>query len=89
MRNILDILENVSDEKSFIEFMTALYRDNIENRNEWQNTSADNYLEACLAWYNDSKKHYTKSSPTNKNHGSANNPWRTCAELLYSGKVYE
>ncbi len=91
------LLEQVCDEETFLIFLKALMNDRIDEiekekispsspyeagANGWQNNTIDGFLEAAIAWAEDSKdglKYYEKES----------NPWKRCADILYMGKVYE
>jgi hypothetical protein len=96
-RQLDDMLTNVSDEKSFLEFVEALISDRkraAETKKEkpssswgpdaggWENTSIETFLESAAAW------------ATTSNFGldqglSASNPWKRFAVFLLAGKIYE
>jgi hypothetical protein len=84
-------LEAVVDEPSFLAFVGALARDrrNSENpdafgriRNGWENHSIEAFLEASLAWAEDSA-FGTSQGLTDTS------PWKKFAVFLYCGKIYE
>jgi hypothetical protein len=88
-------LETVSDEATFLRFVKALAADfEAETHEEatrgrtnrlgrgargWENSAVDTFLEAAIAWAEDSRGTQPVSS----------NPWRRCADILYAGKGYE
>lgn len=91
-----DYLDNVVDEKSFIEFAKALQADKEEeNRiekeepsppysqghNGWENGSIEAFLESSIAWSEDTNFGEMFSKDLN--------PWRKFANFLLAGKFYE
>ena len=84
MNNLTDLLEQVQDQATFINFVTALMRDreDQESKATWQNDTIEQYLESALAWAKDSDMGKTQGL-------SQDNLWRVFAEFLYLGKIYE
>ena len=95
--NLDELLAQVKDEKTFIEFVQALAADFEEERElesskpsspyssgalGWENGSIDTMLGAAAAW-----GYSTAMNPSNKT--SEQNPWYRCAHILYAGKFYE
>ena len=92
-----EMLDNVSDEKSFLQFVEALIADRrlaVAMQKEsptspwgpdaggWENTSIENFLGSAVAWATDSN--------FGTNQGlSASNPWKRFAVFLLAGKIYE
>ena len=89
-------LQNVTDEASFLVFIEALGRDRADEAekernnpsspygsgaNGWEHTTIDGFLEAAVAWAAVSTRMSTYDLP--------DNVWTRCADILYSGKVYE
>jgi hypothetical protein len=74
--NLVEKLEHVSDHETFLEFVRALIEDYKNNELEWENGSIDAFLEAAVSWSADSRK-------------VADLSWKTLAEFLYVGKIYE
>ncbi len=91
-----DYLDKVIDQVSFLEFVKALQADKknedikekekpaspySSGHNGWENNTISSYLEASIAWAEDS------------NFGEAQaeteNTWKKLAMFLYSGKAYE
>lgn len=95
--SLTEKLENVVDCDTFLEFVKALIEDweadyaeiirkkklnfysPVGDNSEWQNGSIGQYLEAASAWAEALKKERMPENPT----------WRTFAEFLYAGKIYE
>ena len=95
--NLTTKLEAVCDEATFVEFLSALAEDRADEvqkekkspsspygsgANGWENITIESYLESACAWAEASKdglKYYQKPS----------NPWKRCADILYTGKIYE
>lgn len=88
--DLIDYLENVTDKKTFVEFVNALIEERsraerieqqgIEKyRSEtalgWHNTNLESFLQSALVWLVDSDREDVS--------------WKLMAEFLYSGKIYE
>lgn len=93
---LYDLLKKVKDEKSFLIFVKALlderYEDiKLEKENPsspyssshkgWENTTLESFLEASIAWANDSN--FGKLQKIKEN------LWYKFATFLYCGKIYE
>lgn len=97
---LLDILlESVSDEESFLDFLFALAADREDSTakeavqpsspygpdaNGWENTTIDRFLFAAVQWARASAKGLPLTG-----YQPPSNLWRRCAEILYLGKSYE
>ncbi|WII36042.1 DUF7660 family protein [Paenibacillus thiaminolyticus] len=83
MKKILfELVDEVTDEKSFLHFMNELRKDRINHKEEWENESIEAFLEAANEWgltSIDGLSYYNKPD----------NPWKRCAHILYMGKIYE
>lgn len=90
-------LEQVIDEASFLAFARALAEDRVKaiaaekarpsspygpDAGGWENTSIDHFLEAAIAWAEDSAFGSRQDLATAS-------PWRKFAVFLYCGKIYE
>jgi hypothetical protein len=90
-------LEHISDQESFLAFVRALTQDRrsaaqAESKDAaspygpdvggWENTSIDSFLEAAIAWAED-------SNFGSKQDLSSVSLWRKFAVFLYCGKIYE
>jgi hypothetical protein len=90
-------LERVADQASFVAFVRALAQDRVSaaqaeakslaladgaDAGRWQNTSIEAFLEAAVAWAEDSNFGATQGLATAS-------PWRMFAVFLYCGKIYE
>ena len=89
--------EQVFDEDTLIEFISALANDREEEvakdelspsspygsgANGWENGTIEAFLGASSAWAAGSKNGMPLYNP-------ASNPWTRIAQILYMGKVYE
>jgi hypothetical protein len=91
-------LDAVCDENTFLQFARQLLADReaaAEEERErpphpsalygargWQNVTIDGFLEAAIAW--------TEDSAFGTRQGlSRDNPWKQFAVFLYCGKIYE
>ena len=77
MSTLNNLFEKVQDKKSFYTFVKALEKDFLDNQQEWENITIDQFLEASIAWAEDS------------GFDLKNNIWKQFANFLYSGKFYE
>jgi hypothetical protein len=82
--DLIEQLTHVSDQPSFIAFVRALQAERADpgTRAEWQHDTIEDYLEAAAAWAEDAPMQLSPSP-------DAAAIWRTFAEFLYSGKLYE
>lgn len=89
---LFERLKNVVDETTFLEFVRALGRDRVEAeqsaltpdgcRGAWANQSIADFLEAGVAWAED-------SDFGNRPGPKPSNPWRLFAQFLWAGRGYE
>ncbi|WP_374015831.1 hypothetical protein ABU162_15705 [Paenibacillus thiaminolyticus] len=83
MRKILfELVDEVTDEKSFLHFLNELRKDWTSHEEEWENESIEAFLEAAYKWgwtSTEGLSYYNKSG----------NTWKRCAQILYMGKIYE
>ena len=91
-----DLLEEVVDQDSFLEFARALLADKEDEtkkeklnpsnpyshgQNGWENSSIEGFLESAVAWAEDSN--------FGEKFQTQDNPWRKFALFLNGGKIYE
>lgn len=97
MDNLQKLLDKVTDEETFINFIASLaanYADEVEKErsnssspygpgaNGWENGTINGFLEAAVAW--------GKASLNGLEfYEKPNNPWKRCAQILFAGKFYE
>lgn len=73
-------IEGASSKTDFIEILTLLKKDFIENKEMWENRTVDEYLDAIISWIED-----YSGQDVNFEHPD----WKTIAALFYMGKIYE
>ena len=90
-----ELLEAVSDEKSFLAFVKALQEDRelaasaekisgvlTSIQRGWENTTIESFLEAAHSWAEDTQLGATQDLANAS-------PWKRFAVFLYCGKTYE
>lgn len=77
---LLDRANSAIDKTSFIEFMTALQNDFVNNPETWENVRIDMFLDAIKSWVED--YHAKDIDFENPN-------WKTISAMFYMGKLYE
>lgn len=93
MKEVQEILENVTDEKTFLKFVHALIADREPHEGksidgvgfteDWANNTIFQFLEGAVSWAEDSEFGVTQDPCL------AQNNWKQFAVFLYCGKVYE
>lgn len=91
--DLLDLIEHVRDQESFLAFAKALEDDKRDEAQKetsessgnqshghdgWQNSKIEDFLGAAIAFSEDSVVWQTES-----------NVWKKCALFLFGGKIYE
>jgi hypothetical protein len=76
----------VSDRKSFIQFLDLLHKDVINNKQEWENNCLSSFLEALQAYATDIQGYYNN---TNQNIDANIASWKVFADILRGAKIYE
>jgi hypothetical protein len=97
MPDLHALADQVTDEITFVQFMSALAKDWASERDHeasgppspygsgssrWQNATPGAFLEAAGAWAN-----ATRKGTQFQQH--IDNPWRRCAHILLAGRFYE
>jgi hypothetical protein len=96
MTDLHALADQVTDEPSFVQFLSALAADWDAERTKapapspsygraasgWQNATIRPFLEAAAAWA-------TTSSRGLQFQRHSDNPWRRCAHILLAGRFYE
>jgi len=90
--DLFTLSDDVHDEESFIEFLTALMKDReLEAKKEeahpsspyepgapgWQNLTIEAFLESAVAWAEATKEN------------TESNSWKRAAQIIHAGKTYE
>jgi len=81
MRTLFELVNDVVDENTFLDFIKELQKDKLKNR-DWENNSIESFLEASFEWGKASingLQYYDKPE----------NVWKRCAQIIYMGKIYE
>ena len=76
---LLQALDNVNDRESFVVFVQVLIKDR-ESGTGWENDTIENYFAAALACVEDNRARDDILQTAS---------WRSFAEFLYVGKIYE
>ena len=77
-----DQLEGVRDQATFLAFVGALAEDRRKRPESWENGSVETFLEAAVAWAEDTEMGATQGL-------AEASPWKRAAVFLYCGKIYE
>lgn len=78
-------IKHIESKEQLADFIAALVQDLLNNRTEWENVTLDSFLEAMESWVRSMDNYY-------KNTGQAipvTPSWKTFADMLYAGKIYE
>jgi hypothetical protein len=76
----------INNRQSFIEFLKVFHQDYLMNKEQWQNSNLDNFLEAMTSYTEDIQGYYDNI----KQNINADEPsWQTFANILMGAKIYE
>ena len=78
--------KEVTDKKSFIEFLKLFRKDLTENSKNWENINLNDFLEAMTRYSEDIQGFYDN---TNQNINSENASWKIFADILKGASIYE
>jgi hypothetical protein len=76
----------VSDRKSFIQFLDLLHMDFINNKQDWENDSPSRFLKALQAYATVIQGYYDN---THQNIDANVASWNVFADILRGAKIYE
>lgn len=82
---LFEEIENVKGREELIQFIHSLRKDLQTNKEEWENTTLEDFLEAMAAWVNDMEGYYLHSNEPMPTQPS----WKTIADILYASSKYE
>ncbi|MDT0147722.1 hypothetical protein Q9R38_14485 [Priestia aryabhattai] len=82
---VYERVENVKSREDLITFINHLRVDLQSNRDEWENITLEDFLEAMEAWINDMEGYYLHSNQPIPKQPS----WKTIADILYASSMYE
>lgn len=78
-------VKKIKTRDDFVMFVHALLQDLKEQREQWENTSLDAYLEALAAWVQDMDGYYcNRGEPIPQQL-----TWENLGEILLAARVYE
>ncbi len=95
--DLMQIIENVQDEESFICFLHSLMNDRLNELKKekefpsspygpgatgWQNSTIEDFIESAIAWANDTRGN-------SEHYTGPSNPWKRAAQIILAGKTYE
>jgi hypothetical protein len=72
--------------QQFIEFIEHLRTDFIQNKEQWENKTIENYLEAMFRYTRDIDGYYKN---TNQNIDLEKVDWKIFSDILKGSSVYE
>ena len=76
---------SITSLEDLIIFIRAFYMDFNNNKEQWENTTLENFLEAMSAWAEDTMEHHKHLKTTDKLQLN----WKFFADLLMAARVYE
>lgn len=80
----------ITDRKSFVEFLTAFRGDLRGNPEAWENKTLDDFLDAMARYTEDIQGYYDNSKKEIGGHVNAYVPsWRVFADILKGASIYE
>ncbi len=93
MKELLEFLEEVENEESFLKFAKALVIDRQKHENkkmdnsgfsgDWANNRISDFFKSAIAWAEDANFGLSQDPKL------AQNKWKQFATFLYCGKIYE
>ena len=78
--NLFDKANFTNSRHDFLEFLSLLREDYINDKSSWGNVSLEDFFDSIIAWLQD--YHGNDVDIENPN-------WKTIAALFYMGKIYE
>jgi len=81
--NCYEKIKDIKTKNDFLSFMDLLQKDFMLNKTEWQNQTIDSYFESISSWVEDVQDNTFSDIDLSKTE------WKTLAQLLYVGKIYE
>ncbi|MBO9658125.1 MAG: hypothetical protein J7527_04805 [Chitinophagaceae bacterium] len=77
---------NINSRESFIEFIELLHADLNQNKEKWENSTLETFLETLAQYAKDIQGYYDYSTPGI----NADTPsWKVFADMLIGASVYE
>lgn len=76
----------VHTREEFAVFLHSLLNDLLKNRQGWENTTLEHFLEAMAAWAEDGSQYYAgRSLPEPPVEGN----WQAIVDIMMAARVYE
>ncbi len=82
---LYEIADKVKTKDDLVIFLTALADDLKKNKDEWENQSLYQYIEAISSWLESMEIVYENADLEFPDNPS----WSTIADIFYVGKIYE
>ena len=76
----------VTDRQSFIEFLKKFHQGLLSNKQDWENKTLEDFLEALTRYAEDIQGYYNN---TNQNINADTPSWQVFADMLQGAKIYE
>lgn len=82
LNNPIEQINNINGKQAFLDFVARLAKDAKENPEEWANSTVSDYLNQLASWVED-------YSAVDSTADWDNFDYKTLAQILYMGKIYE
>jgi hypothetical protein len=80
-----EMINEIRSKEDLLKFLSALRKDLVTNKEDWENPTLDMYLEAMEAWIKAMDYCYI-----NTNQSIPEQPtWKVFADILYAARIYE
>jgi hypothetical protein len=76
----------VTDRQSFVNFLEKFHQDLLNNKQDWENKTLEDFLEALTRYADDIQSYYDN---TGQNINANTASWQVFADMLQGAKVYE
>jgi hypothetical protein len=80
-----EMINEIRSKDDLLRFLTALRKDLVTNKEDWENPTLDRYLEAMQGWIQDMDGYYSNTNQTIPEQPT----WKVFADILYAAKIYE
>lgn len=80
-----EMINEIRSKDDLLRFLTALRKDLVTNKEDWENPTLDRCLEAMQGWIQDMNSYYSNTNQTIPEQPT----WKVFADILYAAKIYE